>query len=47
MQINGFLVQGGQRGGEGNLGDHFGLARGVHHDEIVAGDGAQADASAG
>ena len=43
VQVDGLLVQRGQGAGEIHFGDHHRLAGGVHHHEVVAGDGAQAD----
>ncbi len=42
VEVDGFFVERGERGGEGDLGDHFGFAGNIHHHEIIAGHGAQA-----
>ena len=42
MQVDGFLMQGGEGRGEGDFGDDGGLAGNIDHDEVIAGDGAQA-----
>jgi len=42
VQVDGFLVQSGERRRKGGFGDYGGLAREIHHHEVVARDGAQA-----
>ncbi len=43
VEIDGFFVDGGERAGEIDFADDFGLAGDVDDDEIIAGDGAEAD----
>ena len=43
VKINGLLVQGRKRGREIHFADDFMIARDVHHQEVIAGDSAQAN----